>query len=75
MFSLCMCVHDGLCFQYTALRNHRSVPQQTTSYATGQTVCTFISEPFKVMVVLWLVSGVDVLQWCTYMHTQVDSES
>ena len=25
------------------LRNHRSVPQQTTSYATGQTVCTFIS--------------------------------
>ena len=43
MFSLCMCVNDGLCFQYTALGNHRSVPQQTTSYATGQTVCTFIS--------------------------------
>ena len=39
-----MCVHDGLCFRYTALINHRSVIQQTTSYATGQTVCTFISD-------------------------------
>ena len=43
MFSLCMCVHDGLCFQYTVLGNHKSVPQTTTSYATKQTVCTFIS--------------------------------
>ena len=41
---VCVCVsHDGLCFRYTALGNHKSVPQQTTSYATGQTVCTFIS--------------------------------
>ena len=44
MFSQCVCVHDGLCFRYIALGNHRSVPQQTTSYATGQTVCTFISD-------------------------------
>ena len=29
MFSLCMCVHDEVSFQYTALRNHRSVIQQT----------------------------------------------
>ena len=43
MFSLCMCVHERLCFQYIALRNHKSVPQQTTSYATEQSVCTFIS--------------------------------
>ena len=43
MFSLCMCVPDGLCFHYVALENHRSVPQQTTSYATEQTVCTFVS--------------------------------
>ena len=43
MFSLCMCVHEGLCFQYTALGTHKSVPQWATSYATRQTVCTFIS--------------------------------
>ena len=43
----CVCVHDGLCFQYTALRNHRSVPKQATSYATRQTVCTFVSGHLK----------------------------
>ena len=59
-----MCVNDGLCFQYTALRNHRSVPQQPTSYATGQTVCTFISESLKEMVMLRLLDSVDVLHWC-----------
>ena len=36
-----VCMMDS--FQYTALRNHRSVPQQTTGCATGQAVCTFIS--------------------------------
>ena len=66
MFSLCMCVHDGLCFQYTALGNHRSVPQQTTSYATGQTVCTFISGHLSDGHVL-RVDSVNAFHWCVCM--------
>ena len=66
MLSLCMYVHEGLCFQYTALRNHRSVPQQTTSYATGQTACLH-KWPLKVMVMFLLVDGRDVLHWCVFV--------
>ena len=67
--SLCVCVHDGLCFQYTALRNHRSVPQQTTSYATGQTVCTFISGHLSDghAMIGELVLAVDVFHWCLWI--------
>ena len=61
IFSLCMCVHNGFCFQCTALRNHKSAPQQTTSYATGQTVCTFISGHLCDALI---GASVDVLHWC-----------
>ena len=65
MFSLCMCVHDGLCFQYTALGSHRSVPQQTTSYATD---CVYLHKwPLQVMVMFLLVDGRDVLHWCVFV--------
>ena len=109
-------MHNRTCFHYIALRNHRSVPQQTTSYATGETLCTFMSDhllsivcncfhlsslvlslldfifntlvrdhtsvllllrppldrlwvylhnkwPLKVIVMLWLVYGVNVFHW------------
>ena len=82
--SLCMCVHEGLCFQYTALGNHRSVPQQTTSYATGQSACLHKWCSYYDWWMVWMFStGVYIwtYAWCsgavpslgmwTYLSTNV----
>ena len=60
MFSLIVCMHNRPCFHYVALRDHRSVPQQATSYSSANRQIVYLHKwP------LYLSDGhALILGWC-----------